>query len=369
MIVITTGKGGVGKTTLSAATAASFAAHGYKTVVVSVDPAHSLGDVLNLELSSTPLAVTPMLDAIEVRLSEEIRTYWGKIQHYLVRVFESQGVDSWVAEDVAYLPGLEEIVGLMKLRQLSGEYERVVVDCPPTGSTMRYLNLPEAIRWYMDKFFPTERKIVQMIGPLAERIVGVPMPDVNVLDQIQSLFEDILSLRTTLVDPKQTVAHVVTTPEKIVLKEAERAVGYLHVQNISVARVLLNRCRDKQIGEVKDRFDPIEVLAVARREREPIGIDTLTALGDELYSGQDPTPRENIVKPLEIKVDAKKASIWLHVAKDSNKRDLRVGRQGDDLIIDLGPIRRHLPLPPAVARQSLVRASWHNNGVQLEFQA
>lgn len=368
MIIITTGKGGVGKTTLSAATGAALAASGYKTVVVSVDPAHSLGDVLHLELSSQAKTVQKNFDAVEVRLSEELTRHWGRIQQYLVRVFESQGVNTWVAEDVAFLPGLEEIVGLLRLQQLRQEYEHVVVDCPPTGSTMRYLNLPEAIRWYMDKFFPAERKIVQAIGPIAEKLTGVPMPDASVLDQIQNFFGEVLALRNTLVDPQQTIAQVVTTPEQVVLKEAERAVGYLHVQNVVVARVLLNRCTNKQSSDVAERFAPIPVLAVKRRDSEPVGIATLMQLAEELFSNSTLLPTGQFTNPISVEVGDKKTAIFLNIPKDANKRDLRVGRQGDDLIIDLGPVRRHLPLPPALAKQSLVKASWHERGVQLEFR-
>lgn len=368
MILLTTGKGGVGKTTVAASTAVALAASGVRTAVVSIDPAHSLGDVLDLDLSGGALVpAAEGLDAAEIRLAAELQDRWGTIRDWLVRLMRSQGVDRWVAEDVAFLPGLEELVGLMRLVELDDTYDAVVVDCPPTGSTLRYLGLPEAAGWYMEKFFPIERRLVQAVGPLAERLVGVPMPDAPVFDQIEGLFDVLADLRARLVDPRRTRAQVVTTAESVVLRETERAVGYLQLQEIPVARIVANRAEGAQAAAVAERFAPVPVLAVPLRPDEPIGPSALAELAAVLLGGEDPMPAPVERMPVRVSESDGIARLHLALPRPTRVRELKIGRRGDDLLLDWGPMRRHLPLPPALAVRRLVRAGWDEGGLTVEF--
>lgn len=369
MIVLTTGKGGVGKTTTAAVTAWALAAAGQRTAVVSIDPAHSLGDVLGVELRHEPTKIATHLDAAEVHLSAALAELWGTVRDYLVRLFASQGVDRWLAEEVAFLPGLEEVAGLLALERLRHDYDVVVVDCPPTGSTLRFLNLPEAVRWYMERFFPTERKIVQAVGPLAERLVGVPMPDRIVFDQVEAVFKQLLELRRTLTDPDCTVAQVVTTPERVVVHETERAIGYLSMLGVGIGRVVVNRADAAAAAAVAAQVAPLATLAAPLCSAEPIGIQAIAELADVMFAQAQARPARPELQPVMFAATAERAELHLRLPRRAAREGFRVGRRGDDLIVDWGPVRRHLPLPPAVAVQTLVRATWVEDGIRMEFAA
>lgn len=365
VIILTTGKGGVGKTTMAAVTGAALAARGARTVVVSIDPAHSLADVFDRTLDDGVQRVAEGLDATEVRLSRELQARWGTIQAYLRRLLASQGVDDWLAEDIAYLPGLDEVAGLLRIAELRELYEHVVVDCPPTGSTLRYLNLPEAVEWYMRKFFPAERRIVQTLGPLAERVAGMPMPGRSVFDQVEDLFDGLLALRRTLTDPVSAVTQVVATPERVVLRETRRATGFLNIHGLPVGRLVLNRATSGADEAVALGIP--EQLAVASQQGEPIGVEAIEVLAARLFADRDPLPKAPEEAPLRIERTADGASLVLRVPRVEDAPP-KVGRRGDDLIVDWGPVRRHVPLPPGIAALELRRATWQDAGLTLEFR-
>lgn len=368
MILLTTGKGGVGKTTVAAATATALADEGHRTVVVSIDPAHSLGDVLDLDLSAgVVVPVCERLGAAEIRLAAELQERWGVIRDWLVRLMRSQGVDRWVAEDIAFLPGLEELVGLLRLVELDDEWDVVVVDCPPTGSTLRYLGLPEAAGWYMERFFPIERRLVQAVGPLAERLVGIPMPDAPVFDQVQSLFDVLGDLQRRFNDPGRTRAQVVTTPESVVLRETERAVGYLQLQEIPVARIVANRAGPRQAAAIGERFAPVGLVAAPACDEEPIGLAALRGFAARLFDGVGALPDPVARMPVQVTEIDGVARLHLALPRPKRARELKVGRRGDDLLLDWGPMRRHLPLPPSLAVRRMTRAGWDDDGLTVEF--
>jgi len=367
MIVLTTGKGGVGKTTVAALTGLRLAAEGTRTALVSIDPAHSLSDVLTPP-ELPPASLPAALDVHEVRLSAELDRHWGTIQQYLARLLQSQGVAAWRAEDVAYLPGLEELTALLKLAELETDYDTVVVDCPPTGSTLRYLNLPEAARWYMEKFFPWERKLVQAVGPVAERAVGVPMPDRGVFDAVEALFRQVAQLREILTDPDRTRAQVVTTAESVVLRETERALGYLQLQGVPVGRLWFNRQPQPlpSLTRARAQFAPLACEALAQQPEEPLGAAALSAWAERIFSACDPVPAAQ--KSVAVSVDdGDRHVLRLGLARPQAAGAFRVGRRGDDLLIDWGPLRRRLPLPPALAARQVAGARWTETGLVVEF--
>lgn len=368
MILITTGKGGVGKTTLSSACALAFARAGRFTAAVSIDPAHSLGDVFDLPEVRNPAEILPNLHLYEIRLAEEMERFWGEIHSYLVRLFKSQGVEEWVAREVAYLPGLEELFSLLAIKRLHESYEVVVVDAPPTGSTLRFLNLPEALEWYMRKLFPIERRVVEVLGPVAERLTGIPVPQRSTLDGVEHLYEEVRALRELLTDPSLSQAQIVTTPQKVVLRESERVVGYLALQGIAIARVLLNRSHTPGIdeGKIQEFFHPLPVRAIPEYPGEPLGVSGLLPLAESLASELFSPP--SCPPPLAWTQEEGRSLLRiLYKRFPGEPPRLEIGRKGDDLIITLGPLRRIIPLPLSLAAVPVRRAYFTETELVVEF--
>jgi arsenite-transporting ATPase len=372
MIIITTGKGGVGKTTLSSATGLSFARRGYRTAIVSIDPAHSLGDVFDLPSVENPTAILPNLDLYEISLAEEMERSWGEIHRYLVRLFASQGVEEWVAREVAYLPGLEELFFLLAIKRLSTEYEVLVVDAPPTGSTLRFLNLPEAVGWYMRKLFPIERKVVEVIGPLAERLTGIPLPHRSTLDDVEQLYEELKSLNRLLTDPETCQAQIVTTPQKVVLRESQRVVGYLALQGIFIARILVNR--SDTVGssvlsareEVERFFYPLPCAFFPDYPDEPLGVAGLSPLAERMGEVLQKTTADAPPLRWEFREEGSFLKILYRPFPGERPR-LELGRKGEDLIVTLGPLRRIIPLPYSLATRPVQKAYFTETELVVEF--
>jgi arsenite-transporting ATPase len=355
----------VGKTTISALTGLYFAKQGKKTAIVSIDPAHSIGDVLGAPVHNNPTPVGDFLDLYEIRLSEGLKRYWKEIHNYLVKLFRSQGVQGWVAEEIAFLPGLDEILSFLYLKELKPLYTIVVIDCPPTGSTLRFLNLPEAIEWYMRKIFPLERKVVELVGPIVEKISGVPLPDREVFTEVMELHEEIRSLKETLTHPEETFAQLVTTPEKVVLKESERAFNYLSLQGIPIRRIVVNRVQTSPpLEEVESLFAPVPCKYLPLLKEEPVGIHSLsdlTSFLEEDLSLPSYTPLRWYQEE-----DSYALSVDLRLPPEERKF-LQVGRKGDDLILTYGALRRIIPLPFPLAVRNISRAEWKGNSLTILF--
>jgi arsenite-transporting ATPase len=373
MIFFTTGKGGVGKTTLSSATGLFFAQAGHRTAIVSIDPAHSLGDVFDLPGIQNPTSILPHLDLYEISLAEEIEMAWGEIHRYLVRLFASQGVEEWVAREVAYLPGLEEIFSLLAIKRLAAEYEILVVDAPPTGATLRFLNLPEAVEWYMRKLFPVERKVVEVIGPFAERLTGIPMPQRSILDDVEHLYEELKSLHKLLTDPETCHAQIVTTPQKVVLRESQRVVGYLALQGIFIARILVNR--SDTVGssvassreEIERVFYPLPCAFFPDYPGEPLGISGISPLVE--YFEEILQEKVARTPPLRwLFQDGESPTLRiLYKPYPGETPRLELGRKGEDLIVTLGPLRRVIPLPLSLATRPVRKAYFTEAELVVEF--
>ena len=230
-IIVHTGKGGVGKTSVAAATALLAAERGYRTIVISTDAAHSLADVFDRPLGPEPVPVAPNLWAQESDIYYNVETYWGTIQAYIARLFQWRGLDEVMAEELAVLPGMDEVANLLWIAEHHdrGLYDVIVVDAAPTGETLRLLALPEALRWWMEKVYPPARKVARLTGPLVSRIVGMPMPDDPFYSAAEDLFRRVDHVRGLLSDPDLTSIRVVLNLEKMVIKEAQRSFTYVHL--------------------------------------------------------------------------------------------------------------------------------------------
>jgi arsenite-transporting ATPase len=304
-ILLFTGKGGVGKTTTAAGTAALAAARGQRTLVLSTDAAHSLGDAFAAPVGSEPTEVAERLFVQQVDAQRRFEESWNELQSYLKSVLDAAGVDPITAEELTVLPGAEEVLALLELRAQarSGRWDVVVVDCAPTAETLRLLALPEALGWYMDRILPAERRLVRTLRPVLTRAAGVPMPADPVFDAVERLHADLAEVQQLLTEGTTSV-RVVLTPESVVLAEARRSLTTLTMFGYRVDGVVANRVfptggadpwrqgwvesQQKVLAEVATSFDGVPVWHAPFLPEEPVGVAALTAAAEQAYAGTDP---------------------------------------------------------------------------------
>jgi arsenite-transporting ATPase len=362
-VLLFTGKGGVGKTTTAAATAARAAAQGLKTLVLSTDPAHSLADALDAPLTGEPREVADGLLAMQVDAQRAFERSWRDVQDYLRSVLERAGVDALQAEELTVLPGAEEVLALLELRKqaASGRYDLVVVDCAPTGETLRLLALPEALSWYVEKVFPTHRRAMKVVRPLLSRVATIP--EDGVFDAVARLHAELSEVRALLTAPSTSV-RLVLTPEAVVIAEARRTLTSLALYGYRVDGLVANRvvplsddpwmsgwasAQAALLGAIRDDVAPLQVLESPYAPGEPVGLDALLAFGEVLYADTDPTdvvPTEELLQ-VSRDSDGFLLSLSLPLAR---LEDLVLARSGDDLVVTLGGHRRLLSLPSALRR-------------------
>jgi len=368
-VLLFTGKGGVGKTTTAAATAALAASRGLKTLVLSTDPAHSLADALDVPLSGTPAEVQPGLSAMQVDAQRAFEESWRTIQDYLRSVLEKAGVDALQADELTVLPGAEEVLALLELRRqaASGRYDLIVVDCAPTGETLRLLALPQALRWYVDKVFPAQRRVMKAVRPLLGRVAHVP--EDGVFEAFSRLHADLTEVHDLLTAPTTSV-RLVLTPEAVVVAESRRTLTSLALYGFRVDGLVANRvlpasddawttgwvsAQAEQLARVRADAAPLPVRESPYAPGEPVGFDALLSFADSLYGEDDPTaitPVEDLVT-VGRTVDGFELSLALPLAR---LEDLDLARSGDELVITLAGHRRLLALPSALQRCLVVGA-------------
>ena len=324
-ILLYTGKGGVGKTSISAATALRCADLGYRTAVLSTDPAHSLGDSFDQRIGSELVELMPNLWAQEIDLLTQMDEYWGRVLDYLNAIFAWQGMDGLIAEETAVLPGMEELASLLQITSLadSGDYDVIIIDAAPTGSTLQLLSLPDIARWYIEKVFPMERKVLQIARPIVKRVSDIPLPDDALFDSIEELVVNLERMSELLGDGEVSSMRVVLNPEKMVVKEAQRAYTYLNLYGYSVDAVVCNRVFPTELTDsyfdvwkkaqaenltlIEECFQPLPIFRVPFFQQEVVGLDMLrqmatTVYGDEIVRGAtgDPTGKYYVGNPQEI---------------------------------------------------------------------
>jgi arsenite-transporting ATPase len=383
-VLLFTGKGGVGKTTASAATAAAAAARGRKVLVLSTDPAHSLGDALGVPLGATPSEVDTGLYAMQVDAQRAFERTWRDIQSYLAAVLERAGIDALQAEELTVLPGAEEVLALLEVtRQVTtGPWDLVVVDCAPTGETLRLLALPEALSWYVEKVFPAQRRALRAVRPLLSRVAGPAVPREDVFDAVERLHRELLEVRAVLTAPSTSV-RLVLTPEAVVVAEARRTLTSLALYGYRVDGLVANRvfppsqdpfvagwaaAQAEQLEGVRRDADGLPVHVAPYRAVEPVGLAALTDLGQELYGSQDPAA-ECAEGPELLDVartsDGFELSLALPLAR---REDLDLARTGDELVVTVGGHRRVLALPGALRRCTVAGASLTGGRLIVRFE-
>jgi len=384
-VILFTGKGGVGKTTVAAATAIRVAELGHRTLVISTDAAHSLGDSLDLRLGNSPSKVSDNLWAQEVNVLDEIEANWKTIQEYMASFFRSTGVDEILAEEMAILPGLDELFGLFHIHKAgrSGRYDCLVVDCAPTGQTLRLLSLPEVARWWMQKIFPVERKVAKTLRSMKKRtIFSIPIPEDSVYASIHKLFDNIGALKELLAEPGTTSVRVVLNPEKIILEETQRAYTYLNLYGYPVDCVIANRIlpdevtdsyfsgwrktQIKYMKKIENIFSPLPVLQSKLMRSEIVGRKLLAELGRNIYSGDDPTKVYYEQSPQQI-VREEQAYVLVLRLPFVKKGEVEILKNEHELTIQIGNYRRDILLPSALSLLGVEKARLKANELRITF--
>ncbi|HEX7225405.1 MAG TPA: TRC40/GET3/ArsA family transport-energizing ATPase [Candidatus Limnocylindria bacterium] len=382
-ILVYTGKGGVGKTSVAAATALACADRGYRTIVMSTDIAHSLGDAFDVELGPTPKEIVPNLWAQESDVFFNVARYWGRIQAYAASVLRWRGLDEVMAEEMTVLPGMDEVGSLLWIADHhdSGDYDVVVVDAAPTGETLRLLSLPEAAKWWMEKIEPIGRRIAKLTGPLIQRVVGMPMPGDAVFNAGEELFSQLEHMHTLLTDHDKTSVRVVLTLEQVVIKEAQRSFTYFHLYNYPTDLVVANRVLPDEVGEyfrgwydaqqrygplVDKMFHPIPVRKAPFFDREMVGIERLRELAATLYGETDPTDFFYRGRPYSVVRDGDGYLVSVDLPFTDKER-ISLSRHGDELVIDLGTWRRTLVLPRILVEAPTEGARFEDQTLKIRF--
>lgn len=383
-ILLFTGKGGVGKSTVAAGTAALAAAAGRRTLVLSTDAAHSLADAFGAPVGSDPTEVAPRLFVQQVDAQLRFEQSWADIQRYLLSVLDVAGVDPVAAEELTVIPGAEEVLALLELRlhAISGEWDVIVVDCAPTAETLRLLALPEALGWYMERVLPMERRVVKALRPVLTRAAGVPMPGDSVFDAVERLHAELDQVHALLAGPQASV-RLVMTPETVVLAEARRSYTSLSLFGYRVDGVVANRifpadnaddwragwvlAQDKVLTEVGQSFAGLPIWRSEYRASEPVGVEELTRLAEEVYAGADPLAPPQGAGP--YRVTRTTAGAVLHLSLPFVTRaEVGLARNGDELVVTVGSYRRLLTLPGGLARLQVAGARVDEGELRVRFQ-
>ena len=383
-VVLCTGKGGVGKTSVAAATAIACSRLGHRTLVISTDPAHSLGDCLDQELGLEPLQVSDGLWAQEISALHELQRSWNTIHTYLSRLFASMGVDDMVAEEVASPPGMEEIASLLWIRRHydSQAFDALVVDCAPTGETLQLLSLPDVAKWWLHKLFPLERRIMRVARPMVQPLVPLPLPSDAVYAAIKELLEQLDGVKSILTDPDTTSVRIVLNLEKMVIKEARRAFTYLNLYGYMTDMVVVNRTLPAQIQdgffagwkvihkgymeEVHRSFDPVPIFTAPLFDSEVIGIEMLSKLADSLYGSEDPTKRFYNYQPQQVQRKGNEYLLRLRLPF-VDKREIDLSHGDGALIVRLGAYQREVALPKALQRRPVLGAHMEADQLVVRF--
>jgi arsenite-transporting ATPase len=385
-IIVHTGKGGTGKTSISAATALRCAEMGYRTVVVSTDNAHSLADSLDLKLGPEPVLVQENLWGQEIDARYSLQKYWGTAQDYLIRMFTQRGADQIIAEEVTIIPGLEEGAHLLWINHYmeQGDFDVMVVDAAPTAETLRLLSLPDMSRWWIDKLIGLlTGNTAKLLRPLAKRFVGAELPDEEAVEAINELFDTLDKVRQLMADPKLSSIRLVINPERMVVKETQRTYTYLNLYGYPVDCVLCNRVIPDEVQDpffaawkklqkenmalVEEVFSPLPVLQAPMFDREMGGMDLLRRLGDTLYGETDPT--ETMYEGFAHRIEADGAGGYHLIIKLPfvTRDDLDLYRGADEITLRVGTYRRNVVLPYTLWDLEIDDAVFKHDALHIHF--
>lgn len=387
-IILMTGKGGVGKTSVAAATGLKCAELGYKTLVLSTDPAHSLADSFAIPLGHEPIEVKPNLWGAELDALKELEGNWGAVKRYISEVLQARGLDGVQAEELSILPGMDEIFGLVRVKRHYDEkvFDVLIIDSAPTGTALRLLSLPEVAGWYMRKFYKPLQGMAQVLTPVVEplfkRITGFSLPNKEVMDAPYEFYQELEALEKILTDNSITTVRLVTNPERMVINESLRAHAYLSLYNVATDLVIANRIipdtvqdpffmawkenQKQYCAQIYNDFHPLPVKKVPLYSEEMCGLSALERLKNTLYTDEDPTQiyyKENTMRVVEEN-NQYRLDLYLPGVP---KKDIELTKTGDELNIRIGNHRRNLVLPQALSLLQPCGAKMEDDYLQIRF--
>lgn len=383
-MILYTGKGGVGKTSVAAATARRCAAAGARTLVVSTDPAHSLADVLDATLDGVT-EVAPALWAQQVTAQDELERNWSSVQEWAGEMLIERGVDRITAEELTVPPGADELFALLAIKAAyeSGDYDVLVVDCAPTGETLRLLSFPDVARWWLEKVFPQQSRILDAARPFARAVLDVQLPGERVLAEVQVLIRNMVAMHEILRDREHVSIRLVMTPDRMVVDESRRTFTYLNLYGFLCDAVVVNRIfpadvgpyfaawratQEAAIAEVDAAFAPVPALRAPYFPREVRGAEMLDALGDALFGETSPSAVLHSTFTQGLVVGREGASLRLALPF-ADKGELKLKRIGDELVVRVGPHKRTMLLPPALAGYRPSGAKFEDQALVITFDA
>ncbi len=382
-VILFTGKGGVGKTTISAATALKLAQKGYRTLVISTDPAHSLGDAFGLQLTNQPTPIAPNLDGQEVTVVEALREYWSEVKEYLVELFRLQGMDDISAEEMAILPGFDELASILYVDAYyqEGKYDVMVVDTAPTGASLKLLSLPEMAQWYMQRLFKVNRAIAKVARPLTRPFLRVPIPEDEVFAGVERLYVTVDRARKLLQDPEVTTVRLVTNAEKMVIAETRRAYTYLCLYGYPVDAIIVNRLLPEESGDylekwrdvqeenlrtIEESFKGLPLLTVPMMQEELMGQEPLNEVASLLYEGRDPMEIFVQERPFQVIRDAEDGRVALRLKTPFLEREqLQLLNRGGILVVEASNWRRIFTLPESLMDYEPVGAEFKEGSLSI----
>jgi arsenite-transporting ATPase len=383
-VLLFTGKGGVGKTTIAAATAVRSAESGLRTLVMSTDPAHSLGDSFDEEIGSAPTQLSDRLWAQQIDAQERLEDNWREIQDYMIQLMNWAGTETIQAEELTVLPGLDEIFSLIdvKTHVESGAYDVLIVDCAPTAETLRLLSLPDVMQWYIERVFPVERKIVKTVRPIVSRVTSLPIAGERVFDAVERLHRNLESVKKILTDEAVASVRLVVNPEKMVIAEARRTYTYLGLFGYRVDAVVVNRVlppdvTDPYFGKWKDiqaehlatvheSFEPVPILTARLFDREMIGMRLLEEMASEVYGELDAADILYRDDPIRVRKRGTGYVLTMRLPFAS-REDMDIHRRGDELFIRVGSYKRNLILPQTLKRMTVREANFAGDRLEILF--
>ncbi len=383
-IILYTGKGGVGKTSIAAATAVKCAKEGKRTLVVSTDPAHSLGDSFDIKLQNEPVEIRKNLWAQEIDSIHEVEEGWGKIQEYLTSLFTAKSIKDITTQELTVFPGMEDLLSLIRILKYykEGRFDIIIIDCAPTGETLALLSFPEMLRWWMEKLFPLKKKAIKYAGPIAESLLKIPMPSSQVLDEVDNMYYQLDEMKQVFSDRDTTSIRIVVNPEKMVIKEAQRSFTYLNIYDFNVDAIVVNRVipenvtdpyfkgwkdiQSKYRQDIIESFAPIPIYYAPLYETEVVGVEILERMANEVFKKENPAEIKYKGRTQQVTKDGEEYILSIAMPF-MNKEELSLNQKGDQLIIKAGAVKRNITLPRTLLDYSIKKAKFEEEVLKIWF--